>query len=68
MHWISHRFALPKLENGYQWKLVMDTQEEDSFGVDCWKEDYTLAQGRSIQILVSEKQTEANTTSGQQAQ
>ena len=46
----------------------MDTQEEDSFGVDCWKEDYTLAQGRSIQILVSEKQTEANTTSGQQAQ
>lgn len=54
MHWISHRFALPKLKKGYQWQLVMDTAAEDSFSVSECREDYTVAEGRSIQILVSE--------------
>lgn len=54
MHWISHRFALPKLQKGYGWRLVMDTGAEDSFAVDEWKNDgYTLAEGRSIQVLIS---------------
>ncbi len=55
MHWVSHRFALPKLKKGYQWKLVMDTDADNSFVVTDIKEEYTLAEGRSVQILVSEK-------------
>ncbi len=55
MHWVSHRFALPKLKKGYQWRMVMDTDADNSFAVSQIKEEYTLAEGRSIQILVSEK-------------
>ncbi|MDE7238670.1 MAG: hypothetical protein K2N41_03045, partial [Lachnospiraceae bacterium] len=56
MHWTEHRFALPKLKNGYAWRLVMDTAFDESFAVDEWKtEGYTTAQGRSIQVLVGMK-------------
>lgn len=58
MHWVSHRFALPKPKKGYQWKLIMDTAHEDSFAVSEWKSEYTLTEERSIQILVSEAVTE----------
>ncbi len=53
MHWTEHRFALPKLPRGYGWRLVMDTDREDSFAVDEWRDDgYTITAGRSIQVLV----------------
>lgn len=56
MHWTEQRFALPKLKNGYAWRLVMDTALDESFSVDEWKTDgYTTAQGRSIQVLVGMK-------------
>lgn len=57
MHWVSHKFALPKLKKGYQWRLVMDTDADSSFAVSRIEEEYTLAEGRSIRILVSEEIT-----------
>lgn len=55
MHWIQHRFALPKLKKGYQWVMVLNTEEEESCIRLPLTQDFVLAQGRSIQILVSEK-------------
>ncbi len=58
MHWVQHRFALPKLKKGYLWVLVMNTEEDESFVYRPMSQDFVLVQGRSIQILISEKITE----------
>lgn len=63
MHWTEHRFALPKLKNGFAWRLVMDTALDESFAVNEWKtDDYTTAQGRSIQVLVGMRTEEKKDT------
>ncbi|HKM03654.1 MAG TPA: alpha-amylase family glycosyl hydrolase [Lachnospiraceae bacterium] len=55
MYWKEEQFALPKLEKGREWYLMMDTSEKESFLCEHMyiKDSKTITRERSIQILIS---------------
>lgn len=69
MHWLEHRFALPKLPKGMVWCLLADTGtalDDEIFIADkerahTMKEQEVTVKARSVQLYLS-KQTQAGET------
>lgn len=57
MHWLPHKFALPKLPKGKEWFLVLDTSRPDSF-VNEPVSDNPFTGERSIKVYESRRITD----------
>ena len=65
MHWESHVFELPKLPNGYVWKILVDTSDEGILDYNEYDSFYShknkdigkclTVNDRSIVVLISSK-------------
>ena len=53
MHWEKHDFEIPKLPNGYEWKILVDTSD-DELG-KCIENSILTVDDRSIVVLESSK-------------
>lgn len=54
MHWSSHSFALPKIQQGKRWKIILDTTENGDEGyVLKENEKRIMVRDRSIVVLKS---------------
>lgn len=61
MHWHSQLLALPRLPEGYFWRVVMDTFSEDPFRPENEQPQDPRSiscGGRSVQILLAERMPE----------
>lgn len=53
MHWSNHNFALPKLPQGKEWKVILDTYKDDNLGRErLSSEKNVLIKDRSIVVLL----------------